>query len=486
LQGEKMSKSNILLVDDDADVRKVVGARLEKAGFGVSAASNGRGALELVKESLPDLILLDIMMPDLDGYEVAERLRKDRKASLIPIIMLTAKASTDDKIKALKMGIEDYVTKPYDANELIARVEAVLRRAKKGPIRSAVPLSADEQKRIKLLEKMIDEKITKLVPEYNMISFNGCGWTYAAQFFAIKDGSEINHITFIAEKGCFDREFFDKVLLCPHCGHHDINIRETCPSNHSANISVAEMIHHFRCGYVGTVTEFQQGIRYVCPKCGAELRQVGIDYDKPGQSYICRDTKEKFTEPDVWCQCRNCSKQFEIDDAVREDIFTYVLNERGKQTAESGRFSEVNLETAIIDEDVDLYNLRYFKKQFSDEMERAKKFKRAFSLIAVNIPNFDSLVGEIGVTRLRSVLKNIASILKENIWEVDTPARYDKNAFITLLPEADKKKAKALADRLGKKIADLTKENLRIRIGTASYPEDADTEDALIEKLLKS
>jgi len=480
-----MPNVKILVVDDEADVRKVVSARLKKADFDVSTASDGKEGLISAKKGLPDLILLDIVMPGIDGYEVAERLRKDEKTSLIPIIMLTAKASSDDKIKALKMGIEDYITKPYDANELIARVEAVLRRTKKGPFPTALPLSADEKKRMGLLMKMINEKTKSLTPDYNMASFSGYFWPYAAEFFDVKDGSEINHINFLNDKGCFDREFFDKVLLCPHCGHHDLNVRETCPSNHSTNISVAEMIHHFRCGYVGTEAEFQQGIKYVCPKCSAELRQVGIDYDKPGQSYICHDTKEKFTEPDVWCQCRNCKKQFAVDDAVRHDIFTYVLNERGKQTLETGRFSEINLETAIVDEDVDLYNLRYFKKQFSDEMERGKKFKRSFSLILVQILNFDKVVEDLGVTRLRSVLKNIASIFKESLWDVDTPARYDKNAFITLLPEADKRKAAALAGHLRKKIADLTKENLHIAIKAASYPEDSDTEDGLIEKLLK-
>ena len=97
-----MPKANILVVDDEIDVAKVVSSRLEKAGFGVSAASNGKNALEAVKKSLPDLILLDIMMPGMDGYEVADKLRKDSRTSLVPIIMLTAKAATQDKIKALK------------------------------------------------------------------------------------------------------------------------------------------------------------------------------------------------------------------------------------------------------------------------------------------------------------------------------------------------------------------------------------------------
>ncbi len=480
-----MPKANILVVDDEIDVTKVVSARLEKAGFYVSAASSGKAALDEVRKSLPDLILLDIMMPGMDGYAVANELRKDPGTALVPIIMFTARTSTKDKIKALKNGIEDYITKPYDGNELIARIEAVLRRVKKGPVLSAVPLSAGERKRIEFLEKMIKENISKLIPEYRLSTPGGYFWPYAAAFFGTKDGSELRDISFITEKGCFDREFFDKVLLCPHCGHHDINIRETCPSNHSANISIAEMIHHFRCGYVGTEAEFQQGIRYVCPKCAAELRQVGIDYDKPGQSYICHDTKEKFTEPDVWCQCRNCKKQFAVDDAVRQDIFSYVLNERGREAAESHRFSEVNLETVLIDEDVDLYNLRYFKKQFSDEMERAKKFKRSFSLILVRIMDFDKLAEDLGITRLRSILKRIAAILRENLWDVDTPARYDKNAFITLLPEADGKKAQALANHLRKKITNLTKENLRVNISAVSYPEDAATEDGLVEALLK-
>ncbi|MDP8299196.1 MAG: response regulator [Candidatus Tantalella remota] len=479
-----MAKAKILIVDDEVFMAALVSERLKDAGFDIHVASSGKAALEYAKTALPDLIVLDIMMPVMDGYEVARRLHKDPKTSLIPIIMLTAKSLTEDKVKALKMGIDDYIVKPYDPGEFIARIEAVLRRVKK-----AVPGPGQpkyEQRRVEFLKKMISEKVEELVPKYNMTSFSGYGYPYAAKFFETKDGSELNYISFIAEKGCLEKKFFDKVLLCPYCGHHDLNIRETCPSDHSPNISVVEMIHHFRCGYVGTEEEFSEGIRYVCPKCKVDLRQIGIDYDKPGQSYVSNETGEKFTEPSVYCQCRNCLKMFAVDDAGRKDIFSYTLTVRAGETVEAGHFTELNLEQALIDEEVDLYNLRYFRKQFAEEMQRSEKFKRAFSLILVNMPNFNKLTKDLGMTEARSILKEIASILKENLWEVDTPARYDKNSFITLLPEADRKKAASLARMLKKKLDVLKAKGPDVRIAVASYPDDATTENGLIEHLLKS
>ena len=479
-----MPKSKILIVDDETSLTELLSMRLKSLGFDASGVANGKAALDFVESTPPDLILLDIMMPGMDGYEVAERLHKNPKTSLIPIIMLTAKKSRDDKIKSLKMGIDDYITKPFDKDELVARINAVLRRTKKGAP-GAAALSPEEEKRIEFLRKMVEEKVGDLKPEYNMTSLSGYGYPYAAGFFRTTDGSEANDLSFLAEKGCLAKKFFDKILVCPYCYHHDINIREVCPADRSANIKITEMINHFRCGFVGPEEEFRQDIRYVCPKCKAELRQIGLDYDKPGQSYICNENGEKFTEPLVYCQCRNCKKFFDVDKASRQDIFLYSLTQRGKEAAGSGRFAEVNLEQALIDEEVDLYNLRYFKKQFADETERAKKFKRAFSLVLVAIPDFDSVTKKLGLTEAQAILKEIASILKSTLLGISTPARYDKNSFIALLPETGKKEAEESAKAVKEKVEELKKKGLKVRISVASYPGDSATEDGLIERLLK-
>jgi pilus assembly protein CpaE len=121
----------ILLVDDDMDTLRLVGLMLQRQGYEVRAANNGLQALSLAQADMPDLILLDIMMPEMDGYEVARRLRADPTTSEVPIIMFTAKTQVDDKVAGFEAGADDYLTKPTQPRELFAHMRAVLARSTK-------------------------------------------------------------------------------------------------------------------------------------------------------------------------------------------------------------------------------------------------------------------------------------------------------------------------------------------------------------------
>ncbi len=120
-----MSKNTILVVDDDYNICDLVRLYLEKEGFAVETAGTGTAAIEKFKNGHPSLIVLDVMMPEMDGFEVC---REIRKTSNVPIIMLTAKDETFDKVLGLELGADDYISKPFDTRELIARIKAVLRR----------------------------------------------------------------------------------------------------------------------------------------------------------------------------------------------------------------------------------------------------------------------------------------------------------------------------------------------------------------------
>ena len=120
-----MPKTKILLVDDDANIRQLVDLYLEKEGFEVDMAADGNEAVKKFKAAPPNLMLLDLMLPGMDGMQVC---REVRKVSNIPIIMLTAKDETFDKVLGLELGADDYIVKPFDPKELIARIKAVLRR----------------------------------------------------------------------------------------------------------------------------------------------------------------------------------------------------------------------------------------------------------------------------------------------------------------------------------------------------------------------
>jgi len=122
------TRSKILLVDDEIDTLLPLKMSLEAEDYLVLGANNGFEALELAKTNIPDLILLDIMMPGMDGYEVCAQLKKDPVMRNIPVIMLTAKDAVREKVKGLDIGADDYVTKPFNLNELKARIKSVLRR----------------------------------------------------------------------------------------------------------------------------------------------------------------------------------------------------------------------------------------------------------------------------------------------------------------------------------------------------------------------
>ncbi|HET6790653.1 MAG TPA: response regulator [Actinomycetota bacterium] len=129
----------ILVVDDDPDIARFVEVNLRSAGYEVSVAGDGEEALERATEIRPDLVLLDVMMPRLDGFEVAQRLRKNPQTANTSIIMLTAKALSSDKVTGLQSGADDYIIKPFDPIELLARVKGTLRRAKE--MRNLSPLT---------------------------------------------------------------------------------------------------------------------------------------------------------------------------------------------------------------------------------------------------------------------------------------------------------------------------------------------------------
>jgi len=118
----------VLIVDDDPDIQRLVSYNLSQAGFQVTTASSGRLALETVQKHPPDLIILDIMMPDIDGMEVCRTLRQRENSRRIPIIMLTARADEIDRVVGFELGADDYVMKPFSPRELVLRVKSIFRR----------------------------------------------------------------------------------------------------------------------------------------------------------------------------------------------------------------------------------------------------------------------------------------------------------------------------------------------------------------------
>ncbi len=174
-----MQKPKIMVVDDETHIVELVTFNLEKEGFEVLAAYDGRSCLDLLKVQIPDLIILDIMLPGMDGFKVCRAIKQDVQYSTIPIIMLTAKAEEFDTVLGLEMGADDYIKKPFSPRELVARVKARLRALKVLEAEKAVGQKALVFKELIIVpekhEVFLGEDRLELTPkEYELLNFMAC------------------------------------------------------------------------------------------------------------------------------------------------------------------------------------------------------------------------------------------------------------------------------------------------------------------------
>ena len=174
----KIQNPKILVVDDEERMARFIRLNLEHDGFQVIEAFRGQEAMDKIRTTMPDLVLLDIMLPDLDGFEV---LKMIREISNIPVIMLTAKGEEDDRVKGLELGADDYVTKPFSPRELVSRVKAVLRRSESIMENSDEILNVDDRLKIDFSKREIWVKgeLVKLRPtEYRLLYHlvQNAGW----------------------------------------------------------------------------------------------------------------------------------------------------------------------------------------------------------------------------------------------------------------------------------------------------------------------
>ena len=166
-----MKKNKILVVDDDVAINELIKVNLELVGYEVLQAYEGTTGFAIAKQEIPDLVVLDVMMPEVDGYTVAQRIRQNETTKNVPIIMLTALSQLDDKVKGFDIGVDDYLVKPFEMDELKVRVRALLKRANKIPESMATKelLVCNE---ITLLPESYSVKINDSVAKLTPIEFD--------------------------------------------------------------------------------------------------------------------------------------------------------------------------------------------------------------------------------------------------------------------------------------------------------------------------
>lgn len=164
--------ARVLVAEDDPDIASLIAHYLQRAGFEADLVSSGRDVLPRVKKAPPDLLLLDVMLPGQDGLEVCRAVRRDPQTAAIPIIMITARGEESDRIVGLELGADDYITKPFSPNEVIARIRALLRRAHRtGPPDGRLtygPLSVDVDRHVVRVDR---EEVRLTAKEFLLLQY---------------------------------------------------------------------------------------------------------------------------------------------------------------------------------------------------------------------------------------------------------------------------------------------------------------------------
>ncbi len=177
-------KKQIAIVEDEPDIVELITIHLEKAGYSVKSFNDGKSFLGFLDKNAPDLIILDLMLPDIDGIDICKHIKKKEEFTLVPIIMLTAKSEETDKVLGLELGADDYVTKPFSPKELAARVKAVLRR--QGDQKASRKIIIDDLIEIDLekYEVLVAGKKTELTPtEFRILELLSSkkGWVFTRE-----------------------------------------------------------------------------------------------------------------------------------------------------------------------------------------------------------------------------------------------------------------------------------------------------------------
>lgn len=430
----------ILIVDDDALNIKLLAAQLSSKGYSVITASDGETALEKVEKDHPDLILLDLMMPGMDGYEVTARLKADPLTRYIPIILITALKGVEDKKKGLRMGADEFINKPINFPELEARVMSLLKLS---------------EYREQLGTRMESQNLIFKNPKEERDN-GGNNQRPPTVLIVDDDSTGVKLMTeFLSNMGC--------------------NIERAKNGEEAIRITSHQKID------VMLLDIMLPGVD------GFEICRAikGKEETSPIQVVMITglaDTRSKVQGIEAG------TDDFLVKPVNREEFRARIKSLIKKKAYLDQLLSRVDtaLYAAITDKLTGVYNHGYFKHFLQLELKRSQRYRHNLALLMIDVDGFKEFNDRYGHQCGDQSLGMIARILRENVREIDLVARYGGEEFAVSLPYADIDNAKRIAERLVKSVADhgeissAPNARLSVSVGISLFPDFADSPEGLI------
>ncbi|MGD9251971.1 MAG: response regulator [Desulfobacterales bacterium] len=432
----------ILIVDDDPKNVKLMCGMLNREDYELWTAADGPSALERVQESPLDLILLDVMMPGMDGYEVTRRLKAGDETKAIPIILITALDGPEDRARGLEAGAEEFLTKPVNPVEIEARIQSMLKLKRyrdQLAIRAcsedqtcsdvaavAPPKPADNQQRILIVED--DPKDLKLLQSHLNSS------EYTTDF--VRNGSDAIE--------AISRQHFDLILL-------DILLPGMDGFEICRRIKQMDDARDTQVVLITCLNDMENKIR------GVEL---GAD------DYLIKPIEPR-----------------ELQARVK------VLLKKKAYLDSLHAHYEKALNSALLDGLTGIYNHAYLKRFLDLEIKRSQRQGHSTSLLMIDLDNFKQINDNLGHMAGDAILREVARRVKASIREIDVAARYGGEEFAVVLPYGDSKALRKVGERIRRLIEDQPflvpgredDQRVTVSVGGAVYPTDAATVEALID-----
>ena len=437
------SLTKILVVDDDKAARKSIRSILEEEGYLVLEAEDGASGLQQVKTETPDLVLLDIVMPRVDGIKVCKAIKSNPDYQKIPILMTTSMGSKEDIIRGLKSGADDYVVKPYDRSELLARIKTFLRAGN-------LLKQLEREKRDLLAILDISNAITSTLDSRDVL------------YSIVKKISEIidvNRCSIVRIDADGHRGFVVATNEDPNIFNIPIDLKKYPEIMKVLETKEMVVINDIdKDPIVASVrNHLSKTLFHSLLVLPVIMKQNVI-----GTILLRTARTRPFEVREIqFCQI--------IANAAANALINASL-------FESMELANIHLEKlATTDGLTGIFNHRYFYRRLDEEFNRAERYSNPLSAIMMDVDNFKEVNDTLGHRIGDRILKELAVVLKANIRKSDIVARYGGDEFIILLPQTDRQGAEMEAHRVIREIVNhqfesLPDSRIRISFGISTYP----------------